>query len=354
MTYLTPINIEEYHIYDILYSCENDIVIISPWEQLYNYKLYQNGILKEFAKYENNVEGSGNHNYVYRCKTDSYEPEIELLINDKIKIKTKVNIYPTFENEIIMCTMVKNEDNYIRQWINYHLNLGIQRFIIYDNKESIHYKKDYKKQNMAWITHDDIRTNSTISELDVVLQDYISQGIVLLFKWPYKYVLEKSGVSGLSSQQCQSLYAFRNSKYIGFFDIDEYINPQGDDINIDVILDNRMKCDNINYNDIGGFSFLCKIFVNPNNKPCDNYNFLQIYDCHDFDPWPHRIKNFAVPKNVNCWCLHMMANGKKIVRIDKSVAYFNHYFYLNKNRGKDKTQLVDKSIKKLLSKFNLI
>ena len=32
-----------------------------------------------------------------------------------------------------MSTLVKDEDKYIKQWIEFHLNIGIKRFIIYDN-----------------------------------------------------------------------------------------------------------------------------------------------------------------------------------------------------------------------------
>ena len=38
--------------------------------------------------------------------------------------------------------MVKNEDNYIKQWINYHHSIGINKFIIYDNA-GIDDKKSY-------------------------------------------------------------------------------------------------------------------------------------------------------------------------------------------------------------------
>ena len=41
--------------------------------------------------------------------------------------------YPELKDEIIMSTLVHNEDNYIKQWIIYHLNIGINRIIIYDN-----------------------------------------------------------------------------------------------------------------------------------------------------------------------------------------------------------------------------
>ena len=46
-----------------------------------------------------------------------------------------MNKYPEFNNEIVFSTIVKNEDQYIRQWIDYHYHLGVSRFIIYDNSD---------------------------------------------------------------------------------------------------------------------------------------------------------------------------------------------------------------------------
>mgnify|MGYP005991708211 FL=1 len=48
-----------------------------------------------------------------------------------------------------------------------------------------------------------------------------------------------------------------------------------------------------------------------------------------------------------------MAHGKPTKSIDDKIMYFNHYFYLNKERGKDNKNLTDKSIERLLNEFNL-
>ena len=346
---IIPISIPKYFIYDILYSSENEIVIISPWEHEFEYKLLENDVYIDFKKYENNVKGSGNHSYVYRCKTGNFKSEIKLLINNKEEITTKVNKYPMFKDKTIISTLVKNEDNYIIQWIEFHLNLGIEHFIIYDNKESIHLENDYKKTDWKWITHDDIRINPQKSNLDILLKDYISKNIVLLINWPYKYAMEKSGVSGLSTQQCHSLYAFRNSYFIGFFDVDEYLNPQKGN-NITKLLEDTIKTNNVMYDDIGGITFKCKLFFNPFNKSTNDYNFLNVYNCDNFTPWPHRVKNFAIPKNVNTWCVHMMSNGKSTININENIAYFNHYFYLNKKeRGRNNLGLQDSSISRIVN-----
>jgi hypothetical protein len=129
----------------------------------------------------------------------NYTEKVKLMINDCI-FETFVNKYPNFKDDILFSTIVKEEDNFILSWINYHLKLGVSRFIIYDNSD-----------------------NYTLS---TILEDYINQNIVILIKWTYTYLSSISGFSGQTTQQNHSIYAFKNSKYIGLFDIDEYVNIQ--------------------------------------------------------------------------------------------------------------------------------
>jgi len=46
-------------------------------------------------------------------------------------------------------------------------------------------------------------------------------------------------------------------------------------------------------------------------------------------------------------CVHEITKGKKVYGVSKEKAYFNHYFYLNKEgRGKDNNGKTDDSIMK--------
>ena len=128
-------------------------------------------------------------------------------INGQI-VTTEVNKYPDFENEIIMSTIVCDEDDHIKQWIKFHNNIGVDRFIIYDNKID----NNMKSYNLV---------NKT--NLERVLEDFINDGLVILIKWNYPYRLTISGISGQTTQQNHSLWAFKTCKYIGMFDIDEYV-----------------------------------------------------------------------------------------------------------------------------------
>ena len=199
------------------------------------------------------------------------------------------------------------------------MNIGITRFIIYDNS-----------------------TNGT---LENVIKDFINLNIVILIKWNYPYIMKISGISGQTTQQNHSIWAFQNCKYIGLFDIDEYINMQNEK-NINCFFNNLIRDENINTDEIGSFRLLNKFFYNPNNLPTDNFNFLKIYNCDELTLSGYE-KNFVIPKNVSTFSVHMITTGKKMYTVSYYKLYFNHYYFLNKiTRGKKQTNIIDNSIYK--------
>lgn len=332
--YLKPINIKKYNIYDVFYNnYDKKIMLIIPNLQQNNPKIQ----LKVNNKITNFDVINNSRIYIYSIKSE-YKKEINLIINREM-IKTQVNKYPEFKNEIIYSTMVKNEDNYIRQWIEYHLNLGVQRFIIYDNSETSYnsYKSVEKESN-----------------LPLVLEDYIKKNIVYLVKWQYakrytKYK-KKSAPTGQTIQMNHSLYNFRSSKYIGFFDIDEYLNPQEDN-NINNFFNILIKKNNINIYKISGFRISTKYFYNSEKKNVKDYNFFKIYNCSSIREIQknrngYGSKMIIIPKNTKILkSVHYLYKTMYIV--DPKLIYINHYYFLNKeNRGLNKTNLIDKSIDK--------
>jgi hypothetical protein len=309
---LQPIYIPTYNIYDIFHNDDNTIVIIIPQESAPPtiHYISPSNDHKHFSLHICNHK----HTYVYTLATE-YEENIKLSINGRI-IETKINKYPCFENEYLFSTIVKNEDEYIRQWIDFHLILGIQRFIIYDNNEE-----------------------DTLSSL---LCDYMIKNQVILIRWTYPYILKQSGLSGQTTQQNHSIYAFRKSKYIGLFDIDEYINIQ-QKTTIPLFLDHLIAKENIDINNTGSFKLSCKNFYNPTNLPTDGSNFLNIFTCRGFEKG--REKNIVIPKHITTYSVHIITSGHKMYEVNTSDAYFNHYIFLNKSdRGKDETDLSDNSI----------
>ena len=315
------------YIYDIFHNDINKLIIIMPAELNPPHIEYINSKLN--LKFKLHI-CSHKHTFIYELLLETkYIENIKLLINDKI-FDMKVTKYPEFKDEIIMSTMVYNEDNYIRQWIQFHLNIGVTRFIIYDNCK----------------TNDHISYKSieTTSNLKSVLRDFVENGTVVLIEWSYPKRLKTSGISGQTTQQNHSIYAFRNSKYIGLFDIDEYINMQNN-TNIHSFFDELVKDLQLDTNNIGSFKLKNKFFTNHDNLSTNEYDFLSIYSCKEIKKGSE--KNFVISKNVSIFSIHAIINGKQMYEIDSKYIYFNHYYFLNKTkRGRVISYLQDKTILK--------
>jgi len=319
--YHYPVHLADYHVYDVFCSDDNKLVIIMPAEPTPPPKIEacsrrSEGVREEFEL----IVGPHGHVLIYRLDHAPDFEEVVVLYIDGIRVETAVSKYPHYPDEIIMSTIVKNEDAFIRQWIDYHLGLGISRFIIYDNS-----------------------ANQTLGEL---LSSYISEKIVYLIKWQYPYRLECSGISGQVTQQNHSIYAFQKSKYIGLFDIDEYVNPQLPAIKtIGSMLDHIIRRDEIDVGEISSFRLLNKFFYNPCQIPVrGGQNFLRIVSCGDIVRGGHE-KNFVIPGNVKTFSVHMVTSGKEMFTVSEKDMFFNHYYFLNKiTRGTDATELEDRSI----------
>ena len=93
-------------------------------------------------------------------------------------------------DQISLCLIVKDEERFLPEWIDYHILLGIERFYIYDNES---------------------RVNP-----ETFLADYINRGWVVLHKFPGKAVQLKA------YKHCLDYYGHQ-THWMGFIDADEFI-----------------------------------------------------------------------------------------------------------------------------------
>jgi len=314
MNYHNPIHLEQFPIYDIFHNDNDTMIIITPYTKTpLSLSLLSDNIKTSF----NIASCPHNHTIIYTLKMN-YEKQVTLCVNDSM-IETSVNKYPSFKDEIIVSTIVKDEDDFILPWIKYHISIGVSRFIIYDN--------------------------SSHETLSVLLEDYIAKKYVTLIRWNYPYYTSIAGLSGQTTQQNHSIYAFQNSAYIGLFDIDEYINLQ-DRSSLRQLFEELIVQQKLDTNQMSCFRFLNKFFYNPDNSPIQEGKFLKISNCDEITRCG-REKCFVLPKHVSTFSVHMVTSGKPMYTIDSTNAYFNHYFYLNKkDRGRNRTSLVDNTIQK--------
>ena len=134
---------------------------------------------------------------------------------------------------LTLATMMKNQRRWLREWIEFHLIIGVEHFIVYDNESTDHPLE--------------------------ILQHYIDQGLVTYIPWPprtvprptlpfktglekWQYMWFKDSLETCLSNDwtmhrqgpCQ-LAAFTDailrtkggvSRWLGIWDVDEYIFPR--------------------------------------------------------------------------------------------------------------------------------
>lgn len=328
--YFEPLHLKKFKIYDVFFNHSKQLVVVCPCES--DLKInYIDGGTKERLALRKIACPHKNTTLFVRDGLER-KRDITLLINGE-EVVILPNNYPDYEGEFVFSTMVKNEDSYIRQWIDYHRKQGATRFIIYDNA-------DGNDNGMSYVSKE------TTSNLKVLLNDYLESGLVTLIKWSYpKRTSPPIRGSGQTSQQNHSIYLCKNSEYIGIFDIDEYVNVQAQ-VGIKEFLDAYVSEKQLDKREISSFRLLNRFFYNPESHDATGTNFLNIYNC-DQVTRNGREKGIGIPSNIDTYSVHMVTSGKRMYSIPQSRAFFNHYWYLNKNtdRGQKQTPWTDDSIK---------
>lgn len=99
----------------------------------------------------------------------------------------------SYKYKVAFTAIIRNESEYISEWIDYHMLVGVEHFYIYDN---------YSTDNPL-----------------KVLKPYIEKGIVTYNKW------ENGKGQEEAYDDARMLYG-RECLYMGFIDIDEYVYPK--------------------------------------------------------------------------------------------------------------------------------
>ena len=155
-----------------------------------NYFNQENSLIK-------NIHGFFKKKYIFLIKISF----IIFLLFKLFKFKIIKDIYQKFMKKsfnkftikICLCTPGKNENRYIREYIEYYLNYGVDKIFLYDNND----------------------LNGEFFE--EVISDYINKEIVEIKNW--------RGIKKAALNIMNNCYQQNNNKYdwLIFYEIDEYI-----------------------------------------------------------------------------------------------------------------------------------
>ena len=207
-----------------------------------------------------------------------------------------------------ICAIAKDEEFFIKEWVEYHLLIGFEYIYIYDNNSHVPVAK--------------------------ILSEYIDNGLATVIDFPRDVDQQR-----IAYMDCLQKYG-NQCKWMAFIDIDEFIVPNAAD-DIRDILDR--------YGDYGGLAIHWKMFgsgghkIRPDGGVIKNYN--QVVSCNN------HIKSIVQPAKVNkvftphnfgyldgSFCVnedYIPVASYQSYHISKTVQ-INHYYYKSLEDFKDK------------------
>ena len=112
------------------------------------------------------------------------------------------------KDNLSICAMFRNEASYLREWIEYHLLVGVDRFYLFDNEST----DDSKKVLQPYI------------DSGIVVYEYVADATLESFRIKFGERSEKSGVAHwMGTHKCR-----KSTKWSIFIDPDEFIVPKKD------------------------------------------------------------------------------------------------------------------------------
>ena len=97
--------------------------------------------------------------------------------------------------DIAICAIFKNESRYLYEWLSYHYNIGIRKFVLYDN--------------------------GSIDDSVAVIRNWPRSNAVKLIDWPYARGQITAYIDMLTNQNAAA-------EWCAFIDCDEFLCPTAD------------------------------------------------------------------------------------------------------------------------------
>ena len=195
-------------------------------------------------------------------------------------------------HSMCVCTMLRNQARFLREWIMYHSHIGVQRWFIYDNNS-------------------DDGIEEVLGSMDPSAYNATRH------LWPWM----KSQEAGFA--HC-ALRARESCEWVGFIDIDEFLHFPGNQTLQDVLR---------NYSSrprIGELRTACHSFGPSGRTKIPKKGVTTGYTCRLAAPERHKsiVRPDALnPSLINVVHHFHLKEGMKYVNVGQGVMLINHYKY---------------------------
>ncbi|CAN1817809.1 Glycosyltransferase family 92 protein RCOM_0530710 [Linum perenne] len=197
-------------------------------------------------------------------------------------------------NQLCICTMIRNQAKFIREWVMYHGEMGVEKWFIYDNNSD--------------------------DELESTIRSLSSVGFnITRHVWPWV----KSQEAGFA--HC-AMRARPWCEWVGFIDVDEFLNvPSGHPLP-EVL---RNQTETAPYK-VGEVRVPCHSFGPSGLTRAPSQGVIAGYTCRLL--WPERHKSIVRPEALNSSLINVvhhfhLREGFGHVDVDRGWMVINHYKY---------------------------
>ncbi|KAG1358900.1 glycosyltransferase family 92 protein [Cocos nucifera] len=197
------------------------------------------------------------------------------------------------EHSMCLCTMVRNQARFLREWIVYHTRIGVERWFIYDNNSD--------------------------DGIEQVIESMASSSNynVTCHSWPWI----KTQEAGFA--HC-ALRARDHCQWVGFIDVDEFLYLPTDVTLHDVLRNYSRKPR------VGELRTACHSFGPSGRKTIPLEGVIVGYTCRMNTPERH--KSIVRPEALNPSLINVvhhfhLKDGMRYVNMDRGVMVINHYKY---------------------------
>jgi hypothetical protein len=266
-------------------------------------------------------------------RLDSWEPcilfdfehpmlEAYIKLNPVLDIEVRAGLYrksfrlsttPCESFNTAMSLVIRDENRWIKTYLDYYLScMQVEHVYVYDN---------YTEDKQALLD---------------ILSPYIRSKKATYIPWNYRWRNDAPHKQiGQPAQEVQCLNKYGATRWIGFFDIDEFLRIPGQNI--------PQFLQQYDATKIGGVSFGLRWFMYQGAASYSELDnpLLECFYSRKDKLGRKRQKLFVSPYNVRFMRFHWIEEGQHEVQVSDEDIFFHHYFVTEErfNAGKQETGL---------------
>ncbi|KAL3378948.1 hypothetical protein AABB24_004728 [Solanum stoloniferum] len=211
------------------------------------------------------------------------------------KRRLQLNLPGRKQHEMCVCTMLRNQASFLKEWIMYHTRIGVQRWFIYDN--------------------------NSLDDIDDVIKLLSMDGNINVTRHVWPWI--KTQEAGFA--HC-ALRARDVCEWVGFMDVDEFFHlPTG--MSLLDILRNQSRSSN---SKVAELRVSCHNFGPSGLKHVPTQGVTMGYNCRMIAPERH--KSIVKPEALNSTLINVvhhfhLKSEFRYANMDRNVLVINHYKY---------------------------